>query len=182
MRCFLYLWQYFTMWLDLAQEWEVRENYKTLTEFLIENNIAITTMESATSGQVASLITDTQWASAIMKWAFVTYSNEAKIKQWVPSECIEKYGVYSTQTADAMAKACREAYQADIGVWITGSFWNVDPNNKDSVPGKVYFSIETKNKTHSYEIELPTNISRHQSKIEVAQKICEKLFEILGIN
>lgn len=170
------------MWLDFAQEWEVRKNYETLTKFLIENKITISTMESATSGQIASLITDTQWASAIMKWAFVTYSNEAKIKQWVPSECIEKYGVYSTQTADAMAKACKQAYQADIGVWITGSFGNVDPNNKDSIPGKVYFSIETKNRTYSYQIELPTNISRHQSKIEVAQKIYEKLFEILGIN
>jgi PncC family amidohydrolase len=170
------------MWSDLAQELQVRENYKTLTEFLIANNITITTMESATSGQIASLITDTQWASAIMKWAFVTYSNEAKIKQWVPSECIEKFWVYSTQTADAMAKACRETYQADIGIWITGSFGNVDPNNKDSVPGKVYFSIQTKDKMYSYQIELPTNISRHQSKIEVAQKIYEKLFEILGIN
>jgi len=46
----------------------------------------------------------------------------------------------------------------------------------------VYFSIETNDKTHSYKIELPTNISRHQSKIEVAQKIYEKLFGILGIN
>lgn len=170
------------MWLDLAQEWQVRENYKILTEFLIANKMTITTMESATSGQIASFITDTQGASAIMKWAFVTYSNEAKIKQWVPSECIEKYGVYSTETANAMAKACKEAYQADIGVWITGSFGNVDPNNKDSVPGKVYFSIETKDGTYSYQIELLTNISRHQSKIEVAQKIYEKLVEILGIN
>jgi len=170
------------MWLDLAQEWQVRENYKALTEFLIANKMTITTMESATSGQIASFITDKQGASAIMKWAFVTYSNEAKIKQWVPPECIEKYWVYSTQTADAMAKACKQAYQADIGVWITGSFWNVDPNNKDSVPGKVYFSIETNDKMHSYKIELPTNISRHQSKIEVAQKIYEKLVDILGIN
>jgi len=169
------------MWLDLAQEWQVRENYRALTEFLIENNITITTMESATSGQIASLITDTQWASAIMKWAFVTYSNEAKIKQWVPSECIEKYGVYSSQTADAMARACKQAYQADIGVWITGSFGNVDPNNKDSVPGNVYFSIETKDNIFSYQIELPINISRHQSKIEVAQKIYEKLVGILNI-
>lgn len=169
------------MWLDLAQEWQVRENYKALTEFLIANDLTISTMESATSGQIASLITDTQGASAIMKWAFVTYSNEAKIKQWVSPECIEKYWVYSTQTADAMAKACKEAYNADIGVWITGSFWNVDPNNVDSVPGEVYFSIQTKDNTYSQQIELPTNISRYQSKIEVAQKICEKLFEILEI-
>lgn len=170
------------MWSDLTQELQVRENYKILTEFLIANNITITTMESATSGQIASLITDTQWASAIMKWAFVTYSNEAKIKQWVPSECIEKYGVYSTQTADAMAKACKQAYKADIGIWITGSFWNVDPNNKDSIPGIVYFSIQTKDMIYSHQIELPTNILRHQSKIEVAQKVYEKLVEILGIN
>lgn len=170
------------MWLDFAQEWEVRKNYETLTKFLIENKITISTMESATSGQIASLITDTQGASTIMKWAFVTYSNEAKIKQWVPSECIEKFWVYSTQTADAMAKACKQAYKADIGIWITGSFWNIDPNNKDSIPGIVYFSIQTKDKMYSYQIELPINISRHQSKIEVAQKVYEKLFEILGIN
>jgi len=169
------------MWLDLAQEWQVRENYKILTEFLIENKMTITTMESATSGQIASFITDTQGASAIMKWAFVTYSNEAKIKQWVPSECIEKYGVYSTQTANAMARACKQVYQADIGVWITGSFGNVDPNNKDSVPGNVYFSIETNDRIYSRQIELPINISRHQSKMEVAQKIYEKLVEILNI-
>jgi hypothetical protein len=45
----------------------------------------------------------------------------------------------------------------------------------------VYFSIETKDNIFSYQIELPINISRHQSKIEVAQKIYEKLVGILNI-
>lgn len=42
------------------QEQVIREHYRTLTKFLIEKNMTITTMESATSGQIASLITDTE--------------------------------------------------------------------------------------------------------------------------
>jgi len=69
-------------------EQKIREDYRRLTLMLIEKNISITTMESCTSGQVASLISDTEGASGIMKGAFVTYSNEAKIKQGVPEETI----------------------------------------------------------------------------------------------
>ena len=72
----------------------IRVNYAKLTRLLIDKGMSITTMESATSGQVASLITDTEGASAIMKGAYITYSNEAKIKNGVPAETIEKYSVW----------------------------------------------------------------------------------------
>ena len=84
-------------------EKEIREDYRKLTKLLIEKKMTITTMESATSGQIASLITDTEGSSAVLKGAFVTYCNEAKIMQGVPAEIIDKYTVYSTQTAEAMA-------------------------------------------------------------------------------
>ena len=60
-------------------EKDIRKDYKKLTELLIKKGLTITTMESATSGQIASLITDTEGASAVLKGAFITYSNEAKI-------------------------------------------------------------------------------------------------------
>ena len=41
-------------------EKEIREDYRKLTKLLIEKKMTITTMESATSGQIASLITDTE--------------------------------------------------------------------------------------------------------------------------
>ena len=119
-----------------VNEIEVRKKYEALTRLLIQKNRTITTMESCTSGQIASLITDTEGSSAIIKGAFVTYSNEAKIMQGVPEEIIQKYGVYSLETAEEMAKACRNTYKADYGVGVTGSFGNVDPNNEDSVPGR----------------------------------------------
>ena len=77
----------------------VREKYRRLTLGLIENKLQITTMESCTSGQVASLLTDTEGSSAVVKGAFITYSNEAKIRQGVPAQLIEQYGVYSPETA-----------------------------------------------------------------------------------
>ena len=50
-------------------ESDIRNNYRALTKCLIEKHLSITTMESATSGQIASLITDTEGASAILKGA-----------------------------------------------------------------------------------------------------------------
>ena len=77
----------------------IREHYRGLTKLLIEKNLTITTMESATSGQIASLITDTEGSSAILKGAFITYCNEAKIQQGVPAEILDKFTVYSRETA-----------------------------------------------------------------------------------
>ena len=41
------------------RESEIRAHYRALTLWLIEQKLTITTMESATAGQIASLITDT---------------------------------------------------------------------------------------------------------------------------
>ncbi|CDB12882.1 competence/damage-inducible domain protein CinA [Eubacterium sp. CAG:192] len=60
-------------------EKDIRDDYRSLTKLLIQKNMTISTMESATAGQIVSLITDTEGASAIIKGAFVTYCNEAKI-------------------------------------------------------------------------------------------------------
>ena len=58
--------------MKIYDETEIRENYRGLTKFLIREHLTITTMESATSGQIASLITDTECSSAVVKGAFVT--------------------------------------------------------------------------------------------------------------
>ena len=67
-------------------------------------------MESCTSGLIASLITDTEGASAVMKGAYITYSNEAKVLHGVPKETIDKYGVYSYETAEDMAFSAGAIY------------------------------------------------------------------------
>lgn len=162
-------------------EQEIRDNYRRLTKLLIEKRLTITTMESATSGQIASLITDTEGSSAVLKGAFITYCNEAKIMQGVPAEILDKYTVYSKETAEAMAQACVKAYDANIGIGVTGTMGNVDPANPDaSVPGQVYFAISFGGVMESYYIELPPQPSRLVYKLAVAEEIYERLMDRLG--
>lgn len=153
----------------------VHAKYERLTKFLIKKEYSISTMESCTAGLIASLITDTEGSSAIMKGAFVTYSNEAKILQGVPSNIIEEYGVYSTKTAEAMAMACRKAYDSTIGIGVTGTFGNVDLNNLDSVPGEIYIGINTLDSVESKQIILSGANSRFEAKLMVADEIYELL-------
>ena len=159
----------------------VRDHYRTLTKRLIEMNCSITTMESATGGQVASLITDTEGSSQILKGAFVTYCNEAKIRQGVPEEIISTYTVYSRETAAAMAAACRKSYQADIGIGVTGTMGNVDPANPEaSVPGELWFGIDLRGKVQTWQVFIPAQPDRLMYKLYAAEKIYEELMPLIG--
>ena len=162
---------------------EIREHYRSLTKLLIERGLTITTMESATSGQIASLITDTEGSSAVRKGAFITDSNEAKILQGVPAQTLEKYTVYSRETAEAMAAACMRAYKADIGIGVTGTMGNVDPANTEaSVPGQVYFAIGVRGDAgpviESFHIELEPQQSRLMYKLAVAEEVYQRLMDL----
>lgn len=160
-------------------EKDIRQDYRKLTELLIEWNMSITTMESATAGQIASLITDTEGASAIFKGASITYSNETKIMQGVSAEVIHKYTVYSKETAEAMATACANMYGADIGIGVTGTMGNTDPDNADaSVPGQVYFAISLKGTVRSYVVEIPQQPSRLMYKLAVAKEVYDVLMRL----
>ena len=159
---------------------KVRQAYKKLTRLLIERKLTITTMESATSGQIASLITDTEGASAVLEGSYIAYSNEAKVKLGVSAEVIEKYSVYSPETARAMAQTCAAAFGADIGIGITGTMGNVDPANAQySVPGQVWFALHYRNKTTDYSLQLPPQPARLDWKMAVAWEVFQKLMELL---
>ena len=158
----------------LVDEAATREKYRQLTLRLIGAGQTITTMESCTSGQVASLITDTEGASAVMPGAFVTYSNAAKIRMGVPAETIEAFGVYSAQTATAMARACRKDCGTDIGIGVTGTFSNADPNNADSAPGEVYFAIDKADGTTVWHCSVPAQPSRLAYKLFMADVIADR--------
>lgn len=161
--------------LGIVDEAAVHEKYRRLTQRLIDIGRTITTMESCTSGLIASLITDTEGASAVLRGAFVTYSNVAKVRQGVPAETIEAFGVYSPETAAAMARSCRAIYSADYGVGVTGTFGNPDPNNADSAPGEVWFAISDADGLTAWHCAVPTQPSRLAYKLYMADVIVDRL-------
>ena len=109
---------------------------------LRERGLHITTVESCTGGGLVNTLTNISGASKVLRESFVTYSNVAKIRLGVPAEVIDRFTVYSEETAVAMAEAGCYAGNAEIGVGITGSISRVDPANPNSQPGTVYIAVK----------------------------------------
>lgn len=153
---------------------------KKLVEKLIENNKTISTMESCTGGALVSAITDIDGASSILKYSAVTYSNEFKIKMGVSKEVIDKYSVYSKETADEMSYNISKFTNSDYGVGITGKLNRVDENNPYGKNNVVFISIYDKEKNKFYNERVKAiKPSRKENKKLVIDKIIEEMIEIL---
>ena len=137
-----------------------RKRADDIVKKLIDTHTTISTMESCTSGLIASMITDTEGASAIFPGGYVTYLNETKILNGVDANVIEKYGVYSRECANAMAETAQKKLHTDIA----------------SVQGQVYFCIRMGKENHTYELEtVVSEMNRHEIKQMYADYVFEKL-------
>lgn len=159
---------------------KVQESYRKLTCLLIKKNITVSTMESCTSGLIASLITDTEGASVVFPGACVTYSNEWKTENGVDPDLILKYSVYSPQVAEAMARAAAKKFGTQIGIGVTGCFSNQDPSNPAGIPGTVYYAVCFDGKPQSGKMHISKNISRAEAKLEVSQTVAELILKLAG--
>ena len=154
---------------------------KELVEKLIEKKQTISTMESCTGGGVADAITSVEGASEILKFSAVTYSNEFKIKMGVSSEVIDKYSVYSEETANEMSKNISLFTNSDYGVGITGKLNRQDINNLYGEDNVVFISIYDKiNNKFTNKKVVATKNSRKENKLLVIDEIKEMLLKILN--
>lgn len=151
---------------------------KKIIEKLTESGRTIATMESCTGGGVANAITNIEGASGVLKFSAVTYSNEYKIKMGVSSDIINKYSVYSIQTAREMALNIAKFADADYGVGITGKLNRADKNNSYGKDNEVFISIYNNGKYYDKCINVDKK-SRKKNKEEVIKYIIDKLDEIL---
>ena len=133
-------------------------------------------------GRIASMITDTEGASAVFPGGYVTYLNKTKILCGVDEKIIKEHGVYSKQCARAMAETAQKNLHTEIAVGITGTTGNVDPNNADSMQGKVFFCILVGENAYDYEYNAEvTRMSRHEIKELYADKVFEELAKLINI-
>ncbi len=156
------------------------EKAERVINLLIEKKEQIATMESCTGGGLANALTNIPGASEVLLYSAVTYSNEYKIKMGVPEETIEKYTVYSMETATEMAKAISDFAHSDYGVGITGKLKRSDPNNITENDDLVYYAIYDKNKDSFYKDSLyVTKENRFENKDMVIERILDSLQQIL---
>lgn len=147
---------------------------------LTNNHQTIATMESCTGGALASEITNYPGASEILKFSAVTYSNEYKIKMGVDKNIIDKYSVYSPETAVSMSKAISNFANADYGIGITGKFNAQDPHNLKGADNIIFVNIYKKSTKENFLLTIKVqDVPRVQNKTLVIAKIITKLKEVI---
>jgi nicotinamide-nucleotide amidase len=88
---------------------------------LLTRRSQITTAESCTGGWIAKVLTDVPGSSRWFGEGFVTYSNEAKVRQLgVPRSILRTQGAVSEAAARAMARGAIKRARASYSVAVTG--------------------------------------------------------------
>ena len=86
-----------------------------------EKKLTLGTVESATGGLIAHLITGVPGSSDVFRGSIVSYSNEVKRKiVGVRDLTLQEYGAVSPQVAMVMAKGGRKVLGVDICIADTG--------------------------------------------------------------
>jgi PncC family amidohydrolase len=151
---------------------------KDIVNYLIDNNLTISTMESCTGGELASSITSIPDASKVISFSAVTYSNEFKIKMGVDPELIDKYSVYSMEVAKDMSKKISIYTGSTFGVGITGKFNKKDENNPFGNDSIVFISIyDSRSNTYLVKELEVVKLNRKDNKKEVIDAF-EEMFKI----
>ena len=154
------------------------KSFKDIIEELKKREETIATMESCTGGGIADAITSVEGASLVLKFSAVTYSNEYKIKMGVKEETIEKYSVYSMETAHDMSEAICKFAGSDMGIGITGKLNRADVNNNFGKDNQVFISIYYKGKHFDMTVNVDKN-SRAENKLVLIDLIIDRIGEIL---
>lgn len=86
---------------------------------LRECGVTLGVMESFTGGLLLSNMADTAGGDKVLAGGAVVHSADALARQGVSAALIERHGVASPQVAEAMARAVRSLFAADVGIGIS---------------------------------------------------------------
>ena len=155
----------------LLGDWVYGFNEDTLPEMLAaklkQSNKTLVFAESCTGGLCSKLITDVPGSSEYFLGGWVTYSNEAKIRDLeVPKELIEQHGAVSEPVAEAMASGAARKSGADIAVAITG-IAGPEGGTEQKPVGTVYISMWFNGKTQTTLWRYPS-VSRQNIRLRTA--------------
>ena len=108
---------------------------------LTERNLTLATMESCTGGLLASSITDVPGSSAYYMGGIVIYGNDPAIADVLVDKVIEKHGIASQESAEAMAQAARRHFGADIGIGVTGAMSPDEGQNRPAASSEPWGTV-----------------------------------------
>ena len=151
-----------------------------IVDRLASMNMTVATAESCTGGLIASSIVDIAGASDCFNEGYITYSNEAKMRNLsVKESTLMQYGAVSTQTAKEMAMGVRKKAHADFGIASTG-IAGPGGGSPEKPVGLVYIACAYDDKCQVRQLNLSGDRSqvRHQAADEALQLLSDCIDEI----
>lgn len=118
-------------------------------QLLKDNDRTLSVAESCTAGLLGAAITSVPGASVYFKGGVLAYANDVKIRQLgVPADIIEQHGAVSEACAIAMAAGCRERFETDYALSITG-IAGPDGGTDEKPVGTVWIGLATAREQHA---------------------------------
>ncbi len=154
------------------------EKMEEIVNQLAKEHNTIATMESCTGGELASQITNVSGASEVLQESYVSYCNGAKIKFGVPEYVINRYSVYSAQTAMVMATVVRNMACSHVGIGITGQLGRIDPSNPGKVNNTAWYAIDKEGDEMVRKIAITKEMTRAEKKNVIIREIVEDLYHL----
>lgn len=124
-----------------------------LAQLLISHNITISSVESFTVGNFASMLGSIPGISKVYKGSLVTYQSETKERLLsIDHDIVAKYGVVSKEIASLMCINGKAILNSDVCVSFTG---NAGPDAMENKPvGEIYIGINFKGDISIYRLNL----------------------------
>lgn len=156
-------------------------DFSEVVKILTENGKKISIMESCTGGAIANAITNIPGSSLVFNFGAVTYSNEYKIKMGVDSAIIDKYSVYSMETANEMSKKITDFTLTNYGIGVTGKINRSDISNPYGKDNIIFVSIYDRDndKYYSSIVKAIYHLREDNKKLIISETI-KLLFNILN--
>ena len=154
---------------------EKQELEQKLFSLLKKYNLTVTTAESCTGGLVAAYLCDISGISAYFKEGYITYSEEAKVKNLdVSPQTLEKYGVVSLKTAEEMAEGAAHKANASCAIATTGVAGPTG-GTADTPVGTVCFACKVYEYTYSERMMFQGNRTevRTQATAYAIEMLCD---------
>ncbi|UCD99408.1 MAG: CinA family protein [Chloroflexota bacterium] len=152
-------------------------NATQLGQILTEKRLWIAVAESCTGGLVGHLITNVPGSSAYFRGGVIAYSNEIKTKiLGVTSDSLVKFGAVSEQTVSEMAEGVRGAFEADIGLSISG-IAGPDGGTEEKPVGTVWIGVSIGD--DGYAMKFHFLGDREQIKQQAAEKALKSVIDLI---
>jgi nicotinamide-nucleotide amidase len=133
---------------------------EVVRDLLTSQHKTVSFAESCTAGLVSAALTEFPGASRIFRGAVVAYDNAIKTKMLqVSADLLDQYGAVSAECACAMATGCRNVFNTDLAVAVTG-IAGPDGGSPEKPVGLVWLAAADAGGTTTRRLQLGGNRTR----------------------